>query len=129
MRGEPSDPAVPVKLIQLDASGWKTVSDFYGALLALLGSPHWHGQSIDALIDSMIWGGINEVCPPYKVIVVGHENLPADVLAEVRYASDYLAKARDDFKSRRGGDVDVRLVLGSETLPPATETTRSTPLS
>jgi len=111
VRGDPSDSNLPCKLIQLDASNWKTVLDFYEALLAALGSPHWHGRSIDALIDSMIWGGINEVDPPYKVVVVGYENLPASILKEVRDASQCLAEGREDFKARRNGDVNVSLVL------------------
>ena len=56
-----------MRTIRLNAENWKTVLDFYDALLAALGAPDWHGASIDAMIDSMIWGGINDVDPPYTV--------------------------------------------------------------
>lgn len=51
-------------IVDLDASAWKTPNDIYAALFKALGSPDWHGDSPDALIDSMIWGGINELEPP-----------------------------------------------------------------
>ena len=42
-----------MRIIELDAAKWKTIIDFYDALLASLGAPEWHGKSPDALIDSM----------------------------------------------------------------------------
>lgn len=50
---------VAMRVIELDASGWKTVLDFYDALLPELGASPGHGRGPDALIDSVIWGGIN----------------------------------------------------------------------
>lgn len=58
-----------MKIIELDASDWITSLDFYDALLGLLKAPDWHGRSINALIDSMIYGEINEVEPPLLVRV------------------------------------------------------------
>lgn len=57
--------------LELDASEWFTPFDFYRALLTELGAPEWHGCSIDALVDSMIFGGINSVVPPYRLTVAG----------------------------------------------------------
>jgi hypothetical protein len=50
-----------VRTIDLDASNWKTIDDFYDALLPELGAPDWHGHNANALNDSVIWGGINAV--------------------------------------------------------------------
>ena len=41
----------------VDASNWKTKLDLYRDLLPAIGAPKWHGWSVDALIDSMVWGG------------------------------------------------------------------------
>ncbi len=67
-------------IIGLDAEKWTTIDDFCVALFAALGSPEWHGESIDALIDSMIWGGINAVEPPYTIKICNVRHLPKDVL-------------------------------------------------
>lgn len=60
-----------MNVVQLDAGHWKTPPDFYNALLRKLGAPDWHGESIPALIDSMIVGDINAVALPLRVIVTG----------------------------------------------------------
>lgn len=81
--------------------------DFYDALLSALGAPAWHGRSIDALIDSMIWGGINLVEPPYLIRVRGSSRLPSDVQDHIELAKDFLLKARAEFHALRGCDVEV----------------------
>ena len=50
-----------MRVITLDAINWKNILDFYVDLLAALEAPAWHGRSINALIDSMIWGRINPI--------------------------------------------------------------------
>lgn len=60
-----------VNVIKLDARYWKTASDFYNALLRKLGAPGWHGQSVAALVDSMIVGDINQVELPLRIEVTG----------------------------------------------------------
>jgi hypothetical protein len=37
-----------MKIIEIDASGWKTVVDFLEALKRAIGAPDWHGLSPDA---------------------------------------------------------------------------------
>lgn len=58
-----------MNVVELDARHWKTPPDFYNAFLRKLGAPDWHGESLPALIDSMIVGDINEVALPLRVIV------------------------------------------------------------
>ena len=74
-----------MRIIKLDASGWKSWTDYYDAILSALDAPHWHGRNANALFDSMVGGGINGVEPPYKIWIVGTSNLPADVLREIGY--------------------------------------------
>jgi len=74
-----------MNFIDLDASSWKTPLDFYEALLAALGAPHWHGRNINALIDSMVYGGINNLDSPLSIRITGAENLPEDARNELAF--------------------------------------------
>ncbi len=60
-----------MNVVKLDAKHWQTPDDFYNSLLRKLGAPDWHGRNINALIDSMIVGDINEVVSPIRVVVTG----------------------------------------------------------
>jgi hypothetical protein len=100
-----------MRIIELDAGKWATDLDFYNALLAALGSPKWHGHSVDALIDSMIWGGINAVEPPYIVRVQNMSRLPKAVIDEIELVKHELAEARAEFNQRNGHDVEVQLEI------------------
>ena len=46
-----------MRIIELDAAGWRNVLDFYDALLKALGAPAEHGEGVNALVDSVVWGG------------------------------------------------------------------------
>jgi RNAse (barnase) inhibitor barstar len=63
-----------MRWIELDGGSWTTALDFYTALLGALGAPKGHGRNINALIDSMIWGGMNAVEPPYTIRIRGIGN-------------------------------------------------------
>jgi hypothetical protein len=99
----------PVREIELDASSWLTVHDFYDALLAVLEAPEWHGRNLNALIDSMIWGGINTLKPPYRIKIVGSRCLPNDLKHNLTTAIQAIVKGRADYRSSRQADVDVSL--------------------
>lgn len=100
-----------MRLIELDATNWKTIVDFYDALLPAIGAPKWHGKSPDALIDSMIWGGINSVEPPYMVKISGAGTLPENILDRIKLIKQVLAEGRIDYQMRRGGDIDVTIEI------------------
>jgi hypothetical protein len=100
-----------MRIINLDATNWKTVSDFYDALLTSVGAPQWHGKSPNALIDSMIWGGINAVEPPYTVRVAGLSAAPKEVRDHVELVSSALVEGRIDRKRHNGDDVEVSIVI------------------
>jgi len=101
-----------MRTIELNAFGWKHALDFYDALLAALGAPEWHGRSVNALADTMIWSDeINAVKPPYVVKVANLAGAPAAVREEVRVAKDWLETSRAEFRDSNGRDVDVRFEL------------------
>jgi len=80
-------------------------------LFAAIGAPKWHGQSPDALIDSMIWGGINAVGPPYMIRISGIATAPEPVREEVEVVKNVIAEARLDYRQRRGGDAAVSIEI------------------
>ena len=94
------------RIITLDASGWKTPLDFYDALLPALGAPHWHGRSVNALIDSMVYGGINAVEPPYEIHITGTTHLPPAVRQEL----DWMVA---DIKSHQGDKDDIQFLISA----------------
>jgi hypothetical protein len=100
-----------MRVINLDATNWRTVSDFYDALLSSVGAPQWHGKSPNALIDSMIWGGINAVEPPYTVRVAGLAAAPKEVHDHVELVSGALVEGRIYRKRHNGDDVEASIVI------------------
>jgi len=95
--------------IELNAANWKTVLDFYRALLTAVGAPKWHGESPDALIDSMIWGGINAIDPPYTIKISGVRSVPKDVYEHINLVKRAFADARTEYRRRRNADIDVTI--------------------
>jgi len=102
-----------MKTIEIDATEWETVLDFYHAILKAIGAPKGHGISIDALLDSMIWGGMNSVNAPYIIRVKNIRERPKAILLEIELLARCISKARADFAARHGHAPDVRLELAS----------------
>lgn len=100
-----------MRIIHLDATKWKTVLDFCRALRAAIGAPNYHGNSPDAFIDSMIWGGINAVEPPYTIRISGTAMLPKDVREYIELVKQALAEGRLDYQRREGRDVEVAIEI------------------
>ena len=97
--------------VALDATNWKTPLDFYVALLPAFGAPAWHGESIGAINDAMIGGGINKLKPPYVVRIYNMGGVPAVVAEVVEYAVGSLARVRASFRETHGEDVEVSMVI------------------
>ena len=97
--------------IDLDASRWTKLQDFYDALLLAVGAPPWHGTGINAFVDSMIYGGINSLEPPYTIRIHHLRESPKDVLDEVELTKNYLGEHRAHFRAQYGRDVEVRLEI------------------
>jgi len=51
--------------IVVDWSKITSKEDFYDSVLKQCGSPSWHGRNLDALADSWVTGGIDQLGPPY----------------------------------------------------------------
>src|SRR5712672_2855548 len=100
-------------IIELNAQSWHSREDFYSALLAALGAPKSHGRNLNAVIDSMVWGGMNAVEPPYKIRVLGTENLSEDIRAEIDVVKQALANARAERRASGGPDVEIGLEITS----------------
>jgi RNAse (barnase) inhibitor barstar len=96
-----------MRIIELDASNWTTVLDFYDALLPALGAPEWHGKNVNALVDSIVWGGINAVEPPYTIRISGLNASRPEVIELVRLAESRISKARKEYLTRKGRDPGV----------------------
>jgi hypothetical protein len=75
-----------------------------------LGAPDWHGRSVGALVDTMIWHGeINAVSPPYIVAISNATSLHPEIRAEIGDLAQALRDARAEFSRSEGRDVDVQL--------------------
>jgi RNAse (barnase) inhibitor barstar len=102
-----------MRFMELDARNWATIDDFYAALLTSVGAPEWHGRNANALVDSMIWGGINAVEPPYTIRIHNTNDLPKAVAGAIEQAQFALADARADFNRQEGHDVEVQLEIAN----------------
>jgi hypothetical protein len=98
-------------IIELDGRNWRTVVDFYDALLTALRAPDWHGRSVGALIDSMIWGGINAVEPPYTIRLSSTGELPKEITDELEILKRIVPVSCAEFRVRKGHEVDVRFEI------------------
>ena len=98
-------------IIVLDASGWAMPNDFYEALLPKLGAPLWHGHNVNALVESMIYGGINSLEPPYIVKIIGLASAPVRVRQEVGWTRDDVERHLKEFRNAHGHDVGVTFVV------------------
>ena len=110
MKGQGQDTPARCE-IALDATSWKVPLDFYYALLPAIGAPNWHGESIAAINDSMIGGGINKLKPPYAVRIYNVGNVPAAVVDEVERAVTSFAEVRASFCETHRETVNVSMEI------------------
>ena len=57
------------KKIILDWAKVSTEKEAYSALFSQLKAPSWHGTNLDALWDSIANGDINEIEPPFTLVI------------------------------------------------------------
>jgi hypothetical protein len=94
-------------VIELDARGWRSIHDFDDALKMALRSCDGHGDSIDAWIDSIIYGGMNAVEAPYLVRITGTANCDASLKEYLMTFSEAISRARAWKLKHYGTDVNV----------------------
>lgn len=102
-----------MQIVDLDASGWKNVLDFYDAILAAVGAPKGHGRNPNALVDSIVWGGMNRLEPPYTIRIFRTVLLPKDVREHIGLVERDIVKARMEYRKQQGGDVEVAIEIES----------------
>ena len=55
------------KVVTFDWLKFSSPEIFYPIYFKLVGAPDWHGQSLDALYDSIVVGRINKLSPRYTL--------------------------------------------------------------
>jgi hypothetical protein len=63
----------------------------------------------DAFVDSMIWGGMNSIEPPYTVQIKNITGAPEEVADFVSLMISVIKEARQERFKRRGDDVEVSI--------------------
>ena len=100
-----------MKRIEIDVAACRNPKEFgrvlQEAILALPG----HGSSVEAFVDSMVFGTMSELSPPYRIVVLGE--LRPEVRAFAADLSNAIGQARLERRTRRGDDVEVSLKVGA----------------
>jgi hypothetical protein len=99
----------PLRIIELDGSGWKTPLDFLQSLHDGIEQGPPHGMSPDAFVDSMIWRGMGGAEPPYTVRVINLKSVPDEVTNEVLLMISTIEQARQWRLENTGVDVNVSI--------------------
>jgi hypothetical protein len=98
-----------MQIVELRADDWVSVLDFVNALKKAIGAPDWHGNSVDAFLDSMIYhDDINELRSPYTIRIGGVDKAKPEVQDEVRLLARLINEAG---ASDRGGDLEVTILV------------------
>ena len=100
-----------MKLIEIDASQLNSAVDFYDVILSELGAPKWHGKNGNALIDSLIYGGVNKESPPILINVVNTKKADAKVLEEIKKIKESIDRHREYYSSINGKDHGINMNL------------------
>jgi len=96
-----------MRLIELDASPCATPKQFAAALREAIEALPGHGSSVESFVDSMIFGTMSNMAPPYTVRVTGLRR--GEVEAFAHRLAEALGQARLENRTRRGEDVEVVL--------------------
>ena len=62
-----------------------------------------------AFVDSMIWGGMNDVESPYVIRITDIRGVPKEVADYVALMISVIQEARRDRLQRRGDDIEVSI--------------------
>ncbi len=96
-----------MKIIELDAAKWRNRRIFYADLLNAVEAPDWHGKNINALIDSIIWGGINALEPPYTIRIRNLAQADAKAREELEGFLSYLPECKAEYLLAEGHTCEV----------------------
>jgi hypothetical protein len=93
-----------MKVIPLDASDAKTPKAFAKLLQEAIDAIPGHGASVESFVDSMVFGTMSNLAPPYRIEISG---AAGEVEVFARRLSEALGQARLERRTRRGEDVEV----------------------
>ncbi len=97
-----------MRIIELDASGCATPKQFAAALREAIEALPGHGSSVESFVDSMIFGTMSNVAPPYTVRVTG---LAGETEKFAQRLAGALGQARLEHRTRSGEDIEVVLQI------------------
>jgi hypothetical protein len=96
-------------VVVLDASGRRSVLDFYQALRLAIGAPECHGSSTDAFIDPLIMhDDINALKAPHTTRIARTAEIASDVTADLEGFADAINRAG---ACDRGTDLEVTIEI------------------
>ena len=103
-----------MRIVDLDARHWTTALDFYHALNTAFGAPESYGSNVNCLLEMLVWdhafpNSPQKISPPYTIRVHDSAALPTHILSEIDLLRNHLLKAREEFRARRGCDIEVTL--------------------
>lgn len=58
-----------MKEIRVDISNAQDGFDFYGAIAEALDAPDWHGRNLNAVMESLTFGGNGTLSPPFVIVL------------------------------------------------------------
>lgn len=98
-----------MKTVEIDASRCWNAKEFARLLQDAIQALPGHGSSIESFVDSMVFGTMSELSPPYTIAVLGE--LRPEVRAFAADLSNAIGQARLERRTRRGDDVEVILKI------------------
>src|SRR5579872_15193 len=106
-----------MKTITVNAKTFTNPVKFFAGVLKTLGAPDWHGLSINAFVDTMIWHPeVHSIRPPYLLRVEKIELMPNEVRTAATTLRDAIKRARADHIALTGRDVPVAIELDDESV-------------
>jgi hypothetical protein len=105
-----------MQIVELHADDWVTAMDFVNALKTAIGAPDWHGSSVDAFLDSMIYHDhINALRSPYTIRISGVDKAKPEAQDAIRLLVRLINKLG---LSDRGTDLEVTMLVEDSTSIP-----------
>jgi hypothetical protein len=96
-----------MQIVELHADGWVTALDVVNALKKAIGAPDWHGSSVNAFVDSMVYDDdINALKSPYTIKISGVDKAKPEAQEEIRCLVQVI---NEHSASDRGSELEVTL--------------------
>jgi hypothetical protein len=98
-----------MQIVELHADDWVTAIDCVNALKKAIGAPNWHGSSVDAFLDSMIYhDDINALKSPYTIRIGGVDKAKPEAQDAIRRLAQLI---NERGASDRGTDLEVTILV------------------